>query len=147
MRTPTFSVLDPNLSAAGTYVGKTIPGTLGGTLAFGDLCYLDPAASTWKAADANSAAAAAGDPRAMIGMCLIAGASGAPSLFLLEGTIRADSKFPTFTVNTPIYISETAGLVTGTQPSTADVVIRVLGFAITTHAMYFNPSGDYITHT
>jgi hypothetical protein len=65
----------------------------------------------------------------------------------LNGVIRADAAFPAFTINNPIYVSETAGAVTQTQPTTTDVVIRVIGFALTADEMYFNPDNTYITHT
>ena len=51
------------------------------------------------------------------------------------------------TVNNPQYVSETAGDITGTQPTTTDVVIRVVGFALTADELFFNPDNVYITHT
>ena len=136
--------LDPSLSADGKYSGTTISGTAGATLAFGDVIYLAAADSRWELTDA-SAAATAGS--VLVGICVLAAAAdGDPTVILLSGNIRADAVFPTFTISAPVYISETAGDVTGTQPVTADAVIRVLGFALTADSMYFNPSGDYITH-
>ena len=139
--------LDPAGSADGKYTGITVTATAGYTQAFGDLVYLDPTDSRWEATDANSAAGADGDARGLLGMVVVAGTDGNACTVLLNGIIRADAKFPTFTVNNPIYVSETAGLVTQTQPTTTDVVIRVLGAALTTDEMYFSPSYDYITHT
>lgn len=139
--------LDPAGSADGKYTGITVTGTAGYTQSFGDLVYLDPTDSRWEAVDANSAAGADGDARGIIGMVVSAGTDGNACTILLQGIIRADAKFPTFTINNPIYASETAGSVTQTQPTTTDVVIRVVGFAITADEMYFNPSQDYITHT
>lgn len=139
---------DPSLSADGKWTGITITGTAWATLAFGDLIYLDPTDSRRELADANSAAWADGDARGILGICVQAAASdGSATTILLNGVVRADAAFPTFTVNNPIYVSETAWDVTGTRPSTADVVIRVVGFGLTADSMYFNPSSDYITHT
>lgn len=138
--------LDPAGSADGKYTGITVTATAGYTQAFGDLVYLDPTDSRWEATDANSAAGADGDARGLLGMVVVAGTDGNACTVLLNGIIRADAKFPTFTVNNPIYVSETAGLVTQTQPTTTDVVIRVVGAALTTDEMYFSPSYDYITH-
>ena len=138
--------LDPAGSADGKYTGITITATAGYTQAFGDLVYLDPTDSRWEACDANSAAGADGDSRGIVGIVVSAGTDGTACTILLNGVIRADAKFPSFTINNPIYISETAGSVTQTQPTTTDVVIRVVGFAITADEMYFNPSNDYITH-
>ncbi len=79
-------------------------------------------------------------------MVVAGGSDGAACVILLQGVVRADAAFPTFTVNNQLYVSETAGLVTGTQPTTADVVIKVIGVGITADEMYFNPSMDYVTH-
>lgn len=140
--------LDPALSADGKYCGITRTGTAGATLAFGDLVYLDPTDSRWELADANAAAGADGDARGVLGICVLAAASdGSATKVLLVGTVRADAAFPAMTVNNPLYVSETAGDITGTQPTTTDAVIRIVGFALTADELYFNPSADYITHT
>jgi hypothetical protein len=143
----TTIALDPAGSADGKYTGITVAGTAGYTQAFGDLVYLDPTDSRWEAADANSASGADGDARGLLGMVVVAGTDGNACTILLHGIIRADAKFPSFTINNPIYASETAGSVTQTQPTTTDVVIRVVGFALTADEMFLNPSSDYTTHT
>lgn len=140
--------LDPAGSADGKWSGITVAGTAGYAQTFGDLVYLDPTDSRWEKCDANSAAGADGDSRGIIGIVVSAGAAdGSACTILLNGIIRADAAFPTFTVNNPIYVSETAGAVTQTQPTTTDVVIRIVGSALTTDEMYFNPDWVWITHT
>lgn len=140
-------VLDAIASADGVYTGTTMYATAGEALAFGDVVYLNSTTTTWKLTDANSAVSTYGDSRNMIGMVVVAaGGNGSTTKLLLNGTIRADANFPTFATGTPIYISETAGDTTGTQPTTADVVIRIIGFAKGQDELYFNPSNDYITH-
>lgn len=136
--------LDPALSADGTYTGTTITGTAGATLAFGDIVYLAAADSRWELADA-SAASTSGS--VLVGICVLAAASdGSATTILLSGNIRADTAFPSLTVSAPVYISETAGDVTNTAPTTTDSVTRVLGFGLTADSMIFNPSEDYVTH-
>lgn len=138
---------DSAMSADGKFTGECVSGTAGVALAFGDLVYLDPTDSRWELVDANAAAAADGDARGIIGICVLAAAADGDSTnILLKGFVRADTAFPTFTINNPVYISETAGDVTGTQPTTTDVVIRVVGFGFTADTLYFCPSSDYITH-
>jgi len=137
--------LDPAGSADGKYTGTTVTGTSGYTQAFGDCVYLDPTDSRWEACDANAAAGADGDSRGIVGIVVVAGTDGNSCTILLSGIIRADAKFPTFTVNNPVYVSETAGVVTQTQPATTDNVIRICGFALTADEMYWNPENDYIT--
>jgi hypothetical protein len=130
--------------ADGTYYGVTQTGTAGATLAYGNLCYFQAADSRWELADANLSAGY--DKK--LGICVLAAASdGDATKMLLIGNVRADAVFPTMTIGSPMYMSETAGLITGTQPTTTDACIRVVGFANTADELYFAPSGDYITHT
>lgn len=138
-------VLDPALSADGKYCGITEAGTAGETLAFGDLVYFKAADSRWWLTDADADATAGA---VMIGMCVLAAASGGDATTILRyGKIRADAAFPTMTVGAPLYISTTAGDIQTSQPSGTDDVIRIVGHACTADELMFNPSNDYITHT
>lgn len=138
---------DNALSADGKYTGETLAGTAGTTLAFGDLIYLDPTDSKWELVDANIAGGSDGDPRGILGICVLAANENATTKILLRGMVRADAVFPSFTINAPVYISETAGDVTETQPTTTDVVIRIVGFGFDGNTLYFCPDNSYITHT
>lgn len=138
--------LDATGSADGAWSGITRAGTAGATLAFGDLIVLDPTDSRWELADANSASGADGDARGMIGICVLAAASdGNATTVLLQGIVRADAVFPSFTINAPLYVSETAGDITGTIPTTSGNVVRRLGTATTADEIYFAP-GDFSTY-
>jgi len=140
--------LDASISGDGHWSGITIAGTAGATLAFGDLIYKDPTDSRWELADANSAQGADGDARGTLGICVLAAAAdGDPTVILLYGNVNAATAFPSMTINNQMYVSETAGDITGTQPTTTDVVIRVVGVALTADELLFNPSPDFITHT
>ena len=135
--------LDPAGGADGDYSGITIAGTAGATLAFGDVVYLAVADSKWELTDASAVATAKG----MVGICVLAGNADAATTILLSGTVRADTAFPTLTVGAPVYMSETAGDVVVTAPTTTDAVVRVLGFALTANEMYWDCSPDYLTVT
>lgn len=76
----------------------------------------------------------------------MAGNDGSATEMLVFGKVRS-AAFPSFTTGNPLYISETAGDITHTQPTTADAAIRVVGFALTADDLMFNPSNDYIVHT
>ncbi len=142
--------------AAGTNIKFTLPADLTATgditnefnsgytsTAIGDLVYLDSSA-TWQKAKADSATTSTN----ILGIALSVAASAAPVTVLLRGFIQAASPFPTLTVGAPVYISgATAGAVVVAQPTTTDYVIRVIGHAIHADKMWFNPSGDWITHT
>jgi hypothetical protein len=141
-------VLDTVLSADGKYSGFVENGIAGAALVFGNLCYLQTADSRWELCDANSPVAGAGDSRGKLGICVLAAAGdGSPTKMLLYGKVNAASLFPTLSIGNQVYVSETAGAITSTQPATADVVIRVIGFGNTGDELFFNPSDDYITHT
>lgn len=138
-------ILDPTLSADGTWSGIMQAGTAGATLAFGDLIYLAAADSRWELADAD-AASTSGD--VVLGMCVLAAAAdGDPTNVLLYGKIRADAAFPTLTIGAPAYAGTTAGDIQTAQPSGTDDVIRVVGYGLTADVLLFNPAGFYITHT
>ncbi|MCK9371055.1 hypothetical protein M0R04_14180 [Candidatus Dojkabacteria bacterium] len=133
--------LDPTGSADGKYSGICITGTAGAALAFGDLIYLAVADSRWELTDAD-ATATAGTP--LIGMCVLAAAGdGSATKILLQGTIRADAKFPALTIGAPAYVGETAGAIQTAIPTGADNVIRVVGRALTADELYFCPSQDH----
>lgn len=139
---------DPSLSADWKYTWIAITWTAWATLAFWDLIYLDPTDSRWELADANIVAWADWDPRWLLWICVLAAANDWDvTKILLNWVVRADTAFPTLTICAPVYVSETAWDVVVAQPTTADVVIRVVWFWLTADSMYFNPSNDYITHT
>lgn len=112
------------------------------TSSIGDLVYLD-VNSAWQKTDANTTALYNG----LLGVSLAVATSASALLVALPGSIIFCNAFPTFTIGSPIYMSETAGVVTQTQPTTTDAAIRVIGWGIHANKMYFNPSQDYITHT
>jgi len=62
------------------------------------------------------------------------------------GSISGAAAAGAFEAGKQIYASEvTPGYLTTTQPSTSGNVVRVLGHAINTTMMYFNPSPDFVT--
>ncbi len=111
--------------------------------AIGDLVYLDSSA-TWQKTDANTLALYNG----LLGIALEVKASGNALLVALPGSmIYSTTGFPTWTIGSPIYMSETAGAMTHTAPTTTDAATRVVGWGIHADKMYFFPSPDYVTHT
>lgn len=65
--------------------------------------------------------------------------------FLLTGFVRDDSWNWT-TVGAELYLSETAGDLTATAPTTSGSVTQVLGIAVHADRIYFKPSPDIIEH-
>lgn len=137
-------LLDAVLSADGKWSGIGVAGTLGETVAFGEIVYFKAADSKWWLADAD-ADSTAGAVR--VACCVVAGAADAATTLLLFGKVRADAKFPTMTIGAPVYISTTTGAIQTAQPSGTDDVIRIIGYGNTADELFFNPSNDYMTHT
>jgi hypothetical protein len=135
--------LDALLSGDAKWSGIVISGTSGvTTLAVGDLCYLNADDSRWELVDANLS----DGYDKQLGICVLSAGDGSATEMLVYGKIRA-ATLPALTVGSPVYMSETAGDVTHTAPTTTDACVRIMGFAITAEDLFFNPSNDYYTHT
>ena len=135
--------LDATLSGDAKWSGIVIAGTSGvTTLAVGDLCYLNNDDGRWELVDANLS----DGYDKQLGICVLAGADGAATEMLTYGKIRS-ATLPALTIGSPVYMSETAGDVTHTAPTTTDAAVRIIGFALTAEDLLFNPSNDYYTHT
>ncbi len=116
--------LIPAGSADGKYTGITVAGTAGYAQSYGDLNYLAVADGRWELTDADDSTT--GGP-VMVAMVVEAGAAdGDECTLLLQGIIRADTKFPTLTVGGAVYLGETAGEIQTDIPTGADNVIRVV---------------------
>lgn len=116
---------------------------LGATIALMDLVYLG-SSSKWLLTDADAAATAGG---VMLGICLDGGVDTDTTTVALKGSFVRDDTW-NWTPGAVLYIdTATAGQITATQPSGADDVIRVVGFAVTADVIWFDPSPDYFTHT
>ena len=137
------SVILAELTTDGDWSGITESGTLGATIAFGELVYFKSADSKWYKAD-SSDATKSGDVK--LSICIVAGINNEPSVFLLFGKVRADSLFPTLTPTSPVFISTTPGSITHTPTSTTDYVNRRIGYGNSANELYFNPSNDYFTY-
>jgi hypothetical protein len=138
-------LLDASLSADETWSGIVIDGTAGGTVAVGDLCYLKTSDSRWYITDGITDGTDA-SYKMQLGICVLAATAGNATRLLIYGLVRS-AAFPTFTVAAPVYMSNTDGDIVVTQPSTANYAIRIVGYALTTDDLLFNPSNDYIVHT
>ena len=107
--------------------------TAGEDLLAGDLCYLNVDGKVWKT-DASAESTVVGQ-LIIAAEDILADASG---LFLLYGKA---SGFTGLTTGAPCYISETAGEITQTQPTT---FVRLIGFALSATTIFLSPSPDWI---
>lgn len=83
------------------------------TLSAGQIVSLN-SSSVWVLADANTASLYDG----LLGVVVIGGATGAEVTVALRGSIVYLTAFSTLTVGTAYYLSETAGALTATKPTT-----------------------------
>ena len=114
--------------------------TAGEAVVLGDVCYLKSDGKLWKA-NANAEAT-----------------SGPVRLFMAGGTIaggavgtfyhRCYATTGAWTTGAAIYLSAaTAGAMTATAPATATQIVRVLGYANSATAVYFEPSAAWVVRT
>lgn len=123
------------LSSNSTYAGMVETGTVGETVAFGDVLYLKFSDGKWWKAKADAYATTPGARMAM--GPISANASG---ILLIEGNVRLDSW--TFADGRVFLSAATGGLCTTTSPSSSGNQVQILGIAKTSTTMYFRPSYD-----
>lgn len=134
-------IYNPALGTADRYSGIVRAGTAGATLAFGDTVYLAAADSRWELTDSDASATSG---PVLIGICVLAAAAdGDPTTILMQGFIRADTAFPAMTISAPMYLSGTAGDITGTAPTAGGTFVRAVGHAVTADELYWNPTATY----
>jgi len=135
--------LAPVLSADTKWTGITRDVTAGTTGLVYGYCYYMASTGKWEKTNATGVATALGE----VGMCVIAAVTDATGTLLMDGMIRADDVFPTFTVNKPVFLSAaTAGLLTSTAPTgTTDFVVRIVAAAPTADSISFKGGHTYAT--
>lgn len=61
--------------------------------------------------------------------------------------ISLESNWNSLTVGAPLFLSEVAGDLTTTRPTTTNAIVRVVGYCVdaTNRTIYFNPDSTYVT--
>ena len=110
-----------------------------GNINAGELYYLS-SSQNWELADADASSTATN----MLGIAV----ADNTATFLVKGIIQ-NSVYGGFTTGAPLYVSTTAGDMTGTAPSGTGDIVRVVGYSVNggSRIIYFNPSNDHIVHT
>ena len=122
-----------------TYSGMSAEMLAGGTIGAQDLVCIHTTTSEVVVADAS----AVGTARA-IGIAPAAISDTATGTVLLQGFIRDTSW--SWTTGGVLYLSETAGDLTQTAPTTDGAFVQVVGIALSPVIAYINPSLDIIEH-
>ena len=120
-----------------TFTGITAQMLAGGAISAFDLVCVHTTTSEVVEADASAYATAR-----VIGIAPAAISDTATGTILLHGFIRDDSW--SWTTGATLYLSETAGAMTHTAPSTDGAFVQVVGVALSPDVVYINPSMDVI---
>ncbi len=120
------SDIDANLLSSGTKTNAIV-----------DLNSTGYAAALFLADDGNYEEADADDAASMPCLALCLGTGTGTKDILLHGYIRNDAW--SWTIGAPVYVSETAGELTQTMPTTTGQQVQIVGYATATNILYFNP--------
>ena len=138
--TSTVSIGTPLLPTTDhTSTGITAEMLAGGAISAFDLVCIHTTTQEVVEADASAIATAR-----VIGIAPAAISDTATGTILLQGFIRDDTW--TWTTGSPLYLSETAGAMTHTAPTTDGAFVVVVGIALSPDVVYINPSVDIIEH-
>lgn len=107
----------------------------------GEVCYILNDGDMAKA-DASVIATSSG-----IAIATATIAADAGGIFLLNGVIHLHTMNPGWTIGGLVYLALTAGDLTQTAPSATDEVIQILGVALDTDILHFNPQLVQVEHT
>ena len=122
-----------------TTTGITAQMLAGGAIAAFDLVCIHTTTQEVVEADASAAATSR-----VIGIAPAAISDTATGTVLLQGFVRDDTW--TWTTGGALYLSETAGAMTHTAPTTDGAFVQVVGVALSPDVVYINPSMDVIEH-
>jgi len=135
-----LSISTPLLAGADhTYTGLSAQMLAGGAISAFDLVCVHTVTQEVIEADASAYATAR-----VIGIAPAAISDTATGTILLHGFIRDDTW--SWTAGSTLYLSETAGAMTHTAPSTDGAFVQVIGVALSPDVVYMNPSMDVIEH-
>ena len=136
----TIDMSTPLLAGADhTYTGLSAQMLAGGAISAFDLVCVHTTTQEVVEADASAYATAR-----VIGIAPAAISDTATGTVLLQGFIRDDTW--AWTAGSTLYLSETAGAMTHTAPSTDGAFVLVVGVALSPDVVYINPSMDVIEH-
>jgi hypothetical protein len=122
-----------------TTTGMTAQMLAGGDIAAFDLVCIHSVTQEVVEADASAAATSR-----VIGIAPVAISDTATGTVLLQGFVRDDTW--AWTTGGVLFLSETAGAMTHTAPTTSGAFVQAVGVALSPDVVYINPSIDVIEH-
>lgn len=118
----------------GAYEGKVMKF---GTATIQTLKLYQYTSSGWSPTDANQTGKAEG----LLGLAL--GTSESSDGLLMDGLISATA-FTGFSAGDKLYVSETESAITNTAPTATGSIVRIVGYALGSGYIHFNPSDNFI---
>lgn len=142
--TNTQTLTNKTLQLDAEAIVMTAYNNTGASRSKGDLCYIDGDQSgtpRMALADADAESTAGPVMLVMVNETIGSANSGEVVVF---GWVTGLSGL---TAGAEQYVSTTAGAITETAPSGASDVIRVVGYAMSTTEIFFEPSGSWVVHS
>jgi hypothetical protein len=133
--------LDSGLSADGKWSGITTTVTYGETVVAGQVLVYDVGGRWWKAYNTT-----ADWYTGLLAIALESGSAAENKKILLYGRARFDTAWSDFTISGEIWLSNAAGNLTQTKPTTDAQAVRYLGTALTAQEIFFWPSSYYFVN-
>jgi len=128
-------ILVQNISTDHTFNGISFSASAGENLALGDVCYMASGGKYWKA-DASAITTMPG-----VVMATETINADAVGTFLKQGFIRDDSwNWTVGAWSGMVYVHTTGGNPTQTAPSGPGDIVQVLGYAVASDILYFEPA-------
>ena len=145
------TILIDSTPADTVYSGITAQFTAGEALEDGECVYLKAAdTKMWKAVSNTGGTGLISADIMCVALCVADVSADATGTFLLQGFLRADTNFPTYTVGETLYVpeAETGGknVPEGAVPDTDGDFVQVIGWAADANTVFFNPDFTVIEH-
>ena len=109
--------------------------TVGEDFTRGEIGYYNLAGQMMKTSSTNE-----GSTSPMLGLCLDDATTGSTATFLLMGFFDATG----YMNGETLFVSPTAGEMTTNKPSSGGQFVRVVGYAISSEEIYFNPDATWV---
>jgi hypothetical protein len=131
--------------------GITAKFTAGEDLEDGEVVYMKAAdTKMWKAVSNTGGTGLISAEIMCVAMCVSDVSADAVGTFLLQGFLRADTNFPTYTIGETLYVpeAETSGknVPEGAVPDSDGDFVQVVGWAADANTVYFSPNFTIIEH-
>ena len=121
-------------------VSRAFTATAANSFTVGEVGFISTAATITKT-DASAEATAIN----MVVMATATIAGEAEGVFTMSGLTTVTTHG--YTIGAPLFLSETAGEITTTAPTTSEAIVRIIGYAIDANTIYLRDDSTYVELT